>query len=96
MQVYLLTDRNSGEATLVDMDTVERLLGIELGYVEWCIDIDGEFENGGWKVEIVGREGTQRAARRPSLQMRTYPIKDLMPAVEIQFQPDEVRRWSCL
>lgn len=34
MQIYWLTVRQSGEATLVDADTFERLLGIEIGYVE--------------------------------------------------------------
>ena len=50
MQVYWLTDRVNGEATLADGDTVERLLRVELGYVEWCIRIDGVFENGTWMV----------------------------------------------
>lgn len=50
MQVYWLTDRQSGEATLVDADTVERLLGVELGYVKWCILECGVFENGEWRV----------------------------------------------
>ena len=50
MRVYWLTDRTSGEATLVDADTIERLLGVEFGYVEWCIKIDGMFENGKWRV----------------------------------------------
>ena len=47
MQVYWLTDRVNGEATLADGDTVERLLRVELGYVEWCIRV---FENGTWMV----------------------------------------------
>ena len=50
MEVYWLTDRTNGEATLVDADTVERLLGVELGYVERCIGECGVFENGKWKV----------------------------------------------
>ena len=50
MQVYWLTDRSNGEATLVDSDTIERLLGVEVGYVGWCIRVDGVFENGKWKV----------------------------------------------
>ena len=33
----------------IDGDTAERLLGVELGYVEWCIGVDGVFENGEWK-----------------------------------------------
>jgi Fe-S cluster assembly iron-binding protein IscA len=50
MQVYWLTDRTNGEVALVDADTVERLLGAELEYVEWCIGEDGMFENGKWKI----------------------------------------------
>lgn len=50
MQTYWLTDRTSGEATLVDADTVERVLGVELGYLDWCIKVDGVFENGVWRV----------------------------------------------
>ena len=50
MQTYWLTDRTTGEATLVDGDTVERLLEVELGYVKWCIEVDGAFENEEWKV----------------------------------------------
>lgn len=52
MQTYWLTDRTTGEATLVDGDTVERLLGVELGYVDWCIGEDRVFENGKWKVSV--------------------------------------------
>jgi len=50
MKTYWLMDRHTGETTLVDGDTVERLLGVELGYVEWCIRADGMFENGKWRV----------------------------------------------
>ncbi len=50
MQTYWLTDRTTGETTLVDADTVERLLGVELGYVDRCICVDGMFENEGWRV----------------------------------------------
>jgi len=53
MQSYWLTDRTNGEATLVDSDTVERLLGVEPGYVEWCIGEDGVFENEGWKARLA-------------------------------------------
>jgi len=52
MQTYWLTDRQSGEVTLVDAETVERLLGVELGYVEWCVEVDGIFENGWWRVGV--------------------------------------------
>jgi len=51
MQVYWLTDRTNGEATLVDGDTAERFLGVEFGYVDWCIGIDEIFGNGKWRVQ---------------------------------------------
>jgi len=54
MQKYWLTDRTSGETTLVDADTVEQLLEVEFGYVEWCI---GEVETTAW-------EGALRAVSR--------------------------------
>ena len=50
MQTYWLIDRQTGEATLVDGETVERLLGVEFRYVKWCIRVDGVFENGEWRV----------------------------------------------
>jgi len=53
MQTYWLTDRTNGETKLVDGYTIERLLEVELGYVEWCIKEDGVFETGEWLV--VGR-----------------------------------------
>jgi len=55
MWVYWLTDRTNGEATLIDGDTVERVLGVELGYVEWCIRVDRMFENGKWRVRMQRR-----------------------------------------
>ena len=51
MQAYWLTDKSSGEIILVVADTVERLLGVELEYVKWCLLSDGVFENGQWKVQ---------------------------------------------
>jgi len=50
MQIYWLSDQTAGEAILVDGDTIERVLGVELGYVEWCIGVDRVFENGKWQV----------------------------------------------
>jgi hypothetical protein len=51
MQLYWLTDRQTGEETLADRDTTARLVGVEISYVKWCIEVDGVFENGKWKVE---------------------------------------------
>ena len=47
---YLLTDKSTGEIALVDGDTVERLVGVEIGYIDWAIECDGKFENGLWVV----------------------------------------------
>ena len=53
MRTYWLTNRASGEAILVDGTTVERVLGVDLGYVDWCIGESGVFENGRWRVGEV-------------------------------------------
>jgi hypothetical protein len=50
MQLYWLKDRQTGEETLVDGDTVARVIGVEIGYMEWCIEVDEAFENGRWRV----------------------------------------------
>lgn len=55
MGIYWLLDRAIGEETLVDGDTVARLLKVEMGYVDWCIETDGSFENGAWKVSTSPR-----------------------------------------
>lgn len=52
MRVYWLTDRETGEVKLVDGDTMERVLGVEMSYVEWCIEMDGVFESGRWRVDV--------------------------------------------
>ena len=59
MQTYWLTDRTNGEVILVDGDTIERLLGVELGYVEWCIRVYGMFESGKWKTNRPTKDGKQ-------------------------------------
>jgi len=51
MRTYWLTDRESDSAILVDEETVELVLEIEIRYIDWCIEQDGMFENGRWKVE---------------------------------------------
>lgn len=60
MRTYWLTDRSNGEMALVDGATVERVLGVELQYVDQCIRDDGVFENGMW---IVKRGGCRRPSR---------------------------------
>ena len=37
MRIYWLTDRSNGDVVLVDGATVERVLGVELGYLDQCI-----------------------------------------------------------
>ncbi len=55
MPTYWLTDLETGDTALVDGGTIEQVLGVELGYVDWCIEQDGKYENGKWKV--VADEG---------------------------------------
>ncbi len=52
MQMYWLTNRKTGEETLVDGDTVARVLGVEISYVDWCVKVDGVFENEAWKARL--------------------------------------------
>lgn len=54
MQTYWLTDRSNGEEALVDGATVERVFGVELGFVDQCISDDGKFENWMWVVRVSG------------------------------------------
>lgn len=50
MQVYWVKNRVTGDTALLDAEAVEKIIGVEFGYVEWCIDTDGLFENGRWRV----------------------------------------------
>lgn len=59
---YLLTDNSTGEIALVDRDTVERLVGIEIGYIDWAIKCDGKVENGIW---VVARNAQHTAGANP-------------------------------
>ncbi|WJS84229.1 hypothetical protein [Paracoccus sp. TOH] len=47
---YRLTERQSGAVLEVDAEALERILGIEAGYVDWGIAEDGAFENRRWRV----------------------------------------------
>ncbi|WP_449045666.1 hypothetical protein [Paracoccus versutus] len=47
---YHLTDWRGGAAHEVDAEALERIIGIEAGYVDWAIAQDGVFENGRWRV----------------------------------------------
>lgn len=54
MRTYWLTDRSNGEVALVGGATVERVLGVEMSYVDQCIRDDGDFENVMWVVRVSG------------------------------------------
>ena len=51
---YLLTDKSSGDVLVVDRDTVERLVGMEIGYIDWAIECDRRFENDDWSMASHG------------------------------------------
>ena len=71
MQTYWLRDRSTCEVTLLDGDTVERVLGVELGYVEWCIRVDGAFENGGGRFGDSNNFNTEMVSLRAVAAIRT-------------------------
>ena len=50
MRKYVLVDKPTADAIDADAGTVERLTGVEIGYIEWVIEEDGKFENGDWTV----------------------------------------------
>ena len=50
MHTYSLVDRATGEEIDTDGYTVERLIGIEIAYINWAIAQDGLFDNGDWVI----------------------------------------------
>jgi len=50
MPRYVLWDLDTGDPLVLEAEAVERLLGIELGYLDWTIEQDGLFENGKWRL----------------------------------------------
>ena len=52
MLQYWLTDLTTGEGLQVDADTIERVLGVEISYINWVLENDGVYENRKWRVEI--------------------------------------------
>lgn len=59
MQKYTLVDKATGEEIEADADTVERLTGVEIGYIDWCIGQDWKFENADWLVRLPCCSGTR-------------------------------------
>lgn len=52
---YRLSDPASGEAVELSPEELARVIGAELGYIDWVIACDGAFENGRWRVEACAR-----------------------------------------
>ena len=52
MQKYLLVDKVAGEEIEAGVDRVERVTGVEIGYIDWVLEQDAKFENGDWEVRI--------------------------------------------
>ena len=48
MREYTLVNKATGEETEADADTVERVTGMEIGYIDWSIQQDGKYENRDW------------------------------------------------
>jgi hypothetical protein len=53
MRIYSLADRATGEEIEVDKAIVERVTSIEIGYIDWAIEMDGKFENLVWFVMAI-------------------------------------------
>ena len=47
-----LVDRLSGEKFGADADTMERVTGVEIGYIDWMLEKDGKFENRDQEVQV--------------------------------------------
>ncbi len=50
MPSYIMSDLDTGQAVELCGHPVERLLRIELRYVDWVIEQEGAFENGRWRA----------------------------------------------
>ena len=50
MRIYRLTDRCNGEDIEVNADALESITFVEIGYVDWAIELDGYFENDHWVI----------------------------------------------
>ena len=45
MRTYTLVDKATGEEIEANADTVERVVEVEIGYINWLLEQDGKFEN---------------------------------------------------
>ena len=52
MRKYTLVDKVTGEEVKADADTLERVVGVEIGYINWLLEQDGKFENQDWEVHL--------------------------------------------
>jgi hypothetical protein len=45
-----MVDKANGDATEAGADRVERITGVEISYIDCCIEQNRKFENGNWVV----------------------------------------------
>lgn len=50
---YRVTDAQSSEGIDLPAARLEAILGIEIGYIDWCLACDGIFANGRWRVTVA-------------------------------------------
>ncbi|WP_157970953.1 hypothetical protein [Pseudogemmobacter bohemicus] len=50
---YRVTDTMSGDEIDLPAARLEAILGIEIGYIDWCLACDGIFANGRWRVTVA-------------------------------------------
>ena len=54
MRKYTFAGKVYGEETEADADMVERVTGVEIGYIDWVLKKDGKFKNRDWEVCLAG------------------------------------------
>lgn len=59
MRFYILVDKATGEEIEADADTVERVTGVEIDYIDWVLEQDEKFADGDREVRLVD-EGARK------------------------------------
>jgi hypothetical protein len=57
MRKYTLVDKANGEEIEAKEGTVERVIGVEISYIDFVLEQDGKFENGDWVVRVPQHSG---------------------------------------
>ncbi len=47
---YFVENSRTGESLWFSAIELEALTGVEIGYLDWCIECDRKFEQGEWRI----------------------------------------------